>query len=119
MAVALAGGVGAVARHMLDSAVSARTAGVFPWGTLLVNISGSLALGLLAGAATAHALPVSWGLVVGTGFLGGYTTFSTFVYETFRLLEEGSRLEGALNTLGTVAAGTVAAGLGLWLGGLG
>lgn len=114
--VALAGGAGAAARYTVDFAVSARAAGVFPWGTFLVNVSGSFALGVLVGAAAAHALPASWRLVAGTGFLGGYTTFSTVMYETFRLIEEGSRVEGALNVLGTVAAGTVAAALGLWLG---
>lgn len=88
--IAIAGGFGALARYLVDRLIAARWPGPFPLGTLVVNISGSAALGALAGAVVAGRVPVealSWG---GIGFLGAYTTFSTFTFETLRLLEDGA-----------------------------
>lgn len=116
IAMAVAGGVGAVARFVLDSEIRARTQGTLPWGTIAINLSGSFLLGLLTGLVTSRIAPESWQLVVGTGFLGGYTTFSTASYETVRLLQERKTLIGAINALGTLIGATLAAGLGLWAG---
>ncbi|GAA4479851.1 fluoride efflux transporter CrcB [Rhodococcus olei] len=108
--VLLGGAVGAPARFLLDRTVQSRHDSVFPWGTLSVNIIGSLILGALAGAATAHDSAL-WTLV-GTGFCGALTTFSTFGYETVRLFEDRARLFAVGNVVVTVVAGLAAAALG-------
>lgn len=112
----VAGGLGAVARFVIDALVRERTSGALPWGTIAINLSGSFLLGLLTGLVAARALPADVQLVVGTGFLGGYTTFSTASVETVRLLQERRWVAGLLNGFGVVVAATAAAGLGLWLG---
>ena len=84
--VGLCGALGAVARFRVDAAVSARVASDFPFGTLVVNLTGTLALGVLVGAAVPHGAA----LLAGTGFMGGYTTFSTWMVESVRLGELGS-----------------------------
>lgn len=114
--LALAGGAGAVCRFALDGVIRARLAGAAPWGTITINLSGSLALGILAGLAAARLLPGDWLLVIGSGFLGGYTTFSTASVETVRLLQERRFGAGAAVGLGTLVAAVALAGLGLWLG---
>lgn len=116
--VAIAGGLGAVCRFALDGAISARTSGALPWGTILVNLSGSLALGFVAGLTGALVLPESVHLIAGTGFLGGYTTFSTASLDTVRLLQERRLGAAAANGLGVIVGASVLAGLGLWLGGI-
>lgn len=108
--VLLGGAIGAPARFLLDRTVQSRHDSVFPWGTLSVNVIGSLILGALAGAATAHDSAL-WTLV-GTGFCGALTTFSTFGYETVRLFEDGLRLNALVNVLVTVVAGIAAAVVG-------
>jgi CrcB protein len=118
LGVALAGALGGVARYVLDGFVQERVGGVFPWGTWLVNVSGAFALGFLAGLTLYHGLTDTPRVVVGTGFLGAYTTFSTFMYETARLYEDGARYESALNVVASVAAGLGAAALGLGLAAL-
>jgi CrcB protein len=80
--------------------------------TTVINLSGSLLLGLLTGLATSQLLPPQWQLVVGTGLLGGYTTFSTASFETVRLLEDHRYVAAALNGLGMLIVGTAAAALG-------
>ncbi|MDN5833088.1 MAG: fluoride efflux transporter CrcB [Brevibacterium sp.] len=119
IALALAGGIGASARMLLDGLIKSRVSSALPWGTITINISGSLALGLLTGLASAQILPESWHLIIGTGFLGGYTTFSTASFETIRLIQERRWAVGLVNGLGTLVLATVAAGVGLWIGGLG
>jgi CrcB protein len=114
--VAMAASFGAAARHALDVRLMARRTGGFPWGTMAVNISGSLALGLLVGWVLTQGLPPALRLVLGTGFLGAYTTFSTWMFETLRLLERGERSLALLNVVGSWLAGTAAAALGLWGG---
>ena len=117
LAVAGAAGVGAVARYLLDQVVQHRMRRDFPLGTLLVNLSGSLVLGLTVGLAVHHGLPTTPTVVVGTGFAGGYTTFSTWAWESLALAETRALLEAAINVVGSFAAGlaVAAAGLGLAL----
>ena len=83
--VAFCGALGAVARFRVDSAISARLPSDFPAGTLAVNLTGSFALGVLVGASASHRLT----LLLGVGFMGGYTTFSTFQIETFEFARDG------------------------------
>ncbi|OJX70210.1 MAG: chromosome condensation protein CrcB [Micrococcales bacterium 73-13] len=118
LVLALAGGLGAACRLLLDGVVRSRARGALPIGTILINLSGSFLLGLIAGLTAAAALPEEVHLVVGAGFLGGYTTFSTASFETVRLLQERRRLLAALNGLGVLVAATALAGAGLWLGSL-
>lgn len=114
--VSLAGGVGAAVRLALDGYVSSRTARTLPWGTVVINLSGSLVLGLVTGLATRQLVPGPAATVVGAGFLGGYTTFSTASLQTVRLLQEGRRTAAVLHGAGTLVAAVLLAGLGLWLG---
>ena len=111
--VALGGAVGAPARYLTDRWVSARTDG-FPWGTITVNVVGSLLLGVLAGFAGGTA---SWLLTLaGTGFCGALTTFSTFSYETVRLVEEGRSRTAVANVALSLLVGLTACAAGYALG---
>ena len=85
--IALAGAIGAVARYSVDGRIQEGTSSDHPLGTLFINVSGSLLLGFLTGLALYHAFPATPRTVLGTGFCGGYTTFSTFAYETVQLAE--------------------------------
>ncbi|PFG41315.1 CrcB protein [Georgenia soli] len=116
--VALGAMVGAPLRYWTDRAVQARHDSVFPWGTLTVNVAGSLILGVLAGGAAAGGVPQAVLAAAGTGFCGALTTYSTFSYETVRLTESGSRLLALLNVALNLAAGLAAAWLGLALAGV-
>lgn len=107
------GAVGAPARYLVDRLVQNTTDGAFPWGTYVVNVTGSLLLGLITGAALYHGLSTTPKIWLGTGFCGAYTTFSTFTFETVRLLEEGAAADALLNAFASVAAGVGAAALGL------
>jgi len=111
--VAIAGGLGAACRYMLDFAITQRTRGVLPWGTWAVNVTGSLALGFLVGLALQVNLPLEVRIVLGGGFLGAYTTFSTWMYESLRLIELGAWRAAMVNLLGSVVSGGIAAMLGL------
>lgn len=112
LAIGLLGGIGAVARFLLDGAVTSRAGRGLPYGTLAVNLSGSLALGLLVGAAAAGDTQ----RLVGTGLLGAYTTFSTWALETHRLGEDGELRAGLLNIVVSLALGLAAAWLGRRIG---
>lgn len=114
----IAGAVGAPARYLLDGFVQDRTEGAFPWGTFVINITGSLLLGLITGAALYHAFPSTPKIWLGTGFCGAYTTFSTFTFETVRLLEEGAIADAFLNAVASLLVGTAAAAAGLALAAL-
>jgi CrcB protein len=114
--VMVAAAIGAPLRYLVDQAVQHRREGAFPLGTFAVNVSGSFLLGLLAGLALQHGLAPRVSATLGTGLLGAYTTFSTFGYETIRLLEDGAVYEAALNVLAGLAFGLAAAGGGLGLG---
>lgn len=109
------GAGGAMGRVILDGAVSRRTSGAMPWGTMAVNVLGSLALGLLVGLGVNGDAR----LVLAGGLIGALTTFSTWMLETQRLLEEGWDTAAALNLGLSVALGVGAVGLGWWLGSLG
>lgn len=101
--------VGAPLRYLTDRAVQARHDTVFPWGTFTVNVIGCLILGMLAGAVTYGAASHSVQLLIGTGFCGALTTYSTFSYETLRLADGGARLLAAANVVASVVAGLGAA----------
>lgn len=118
LAVALAGGVGAVLRFVVDGLVGRRRRGWFPLGTVVINVSGSFLLGVLTGLALDHVASTSLTLVLGTGLVGGYTTFSTASVEAVNLaLADGSRatLLAVTHALGMLVLGLLAAGLGIWL----
>ncbi len=105
--------VGAPLRYLTDRAVQSRHDTVFPWGTFAVNVLGSLILGLITGAVSAGGASPQVQLAVGTGFCGALTTYSTFSYETLRLLEDDARLFAAANIVASMVAGVGAAFLGV------
>jgi fluoride exporter len=110
--VIVMGGAGAVMRFLVDRAVSGRTRRAFPYGTFVVNISGALLLGFLSGLALSPHLA----LLVGTAFVGSYTTFSTWMLETQRLGEERQLWPAVANIAVSLVLGVAAAALGMWLG---
>ena len=114
----LAGGLGAASRFLLDGLIRSRVRAALPVATIVINVTGSLLLGLIAGAVGAHAAPPELQLIAGTGFLGGYTTFSTASFETVRLVQSGRSGLALVNGLGTALAAVGAAAGGLVLGGL-
>ena len=113
VAFIFAAGVGATARFTVDTVIADRVHGVFPWGTFVINVSGSLLLGILTGLALYHGLSLNPRLVFGTGSCGAFTTFSTFTFETIRLAEERAASEAVLNVGATVLCAAAAAGLGI------
>jgi fluoride exporter len=115
LAVAVAGALGAPARFLVERAISARRGHAFPWGTLVVNVSGSLVLGFVTGLALYHGLSNPPKAVVGTGFVGAYTTFSTYAYETVDVAERSSARPAAAYAVVSLVAGVAAATLGLVL----
>lgn len=112
----VAGGVGAVARYVIDTAVSRRVKAWLPIATILINVTGSLLLGVIAGAVLAGADPALQA-VLGTGFLGGYTTFSTASYQSVSLALSGRWGAAVVNGVGTMALCLAAALAGLALAG--
>lgn len=108
--------VGAPLRYLTDRAVQARHDTVFPWGTFSVNVVGSLILGIVAGAATTSGVPHQVQLLVGTGFCGALTTYSTFSYETLRLIEQHARFFAAANVAASIVAGLGGVFLGTAIG---
>ena len=118
LAVLAGGMIGAPARYLSDRLVQARHDSVFPWGTFAVNMAGSFVLGFLLGAQRHLGLPPALFALLGTGFCGGLTTFSTFGYETLRLLEDGAIGEAGVNVIGSVAVGVLFAWLGFLLAGV-
>lgn len=115
LAVAGAAGIGAVARYLLDLFVQQRSHGELPYGTALINVTGSLVLGLVTGLAMHAGLSAAPTLVIGTGFAGGYTTLSTWAVETLALVEDREALAAVTNVVGSFAAGLAAGALGLGL----
>ncbi len=112
--IALAGGLGAASRLVIDGLVRHRLPSTFPWATVLINITGSFLLGLLVGLGAGD----RWQQIAGTGFLGGYTTFSTASLETAGLLLDRRPLAAAVNGLGVLMACVAAASGGYALGAL-
>jgi fluoride exporter len=113
--VSLAAAVGAVCRYLLDQAVQRRHRSSLPWGTFTINISGSFALGLVTGLALHHGLATTAATTLGTGFIGGYTTWSTYIWESYALAENGDHRGAAANVVGSVVLGLAAAAAGLGL----
>lgn len=109
--VALGAAVGAPARYLLDSAITARAGTRFPWGTLVVNVVGSMVLGLLAGWAVEGRLLA----LAGTGFCGGFTTASTFTWEVLALAERGQARRAAAYVVASVTVCGGVAALAYWL----
>jgi fluoride exporter len=112
LSICVAGGMGAALRLVLDGLIRARVKSTYPVGTTVINVTGSLLLGLVTGLATSQLVSHQWQLVVGTGFLGGYTTFSTASFETVRLIEDRRYIAAAFNGLGMLLICTAAAALG-------
>jgi CrcB protein len=115
LVVGLVAGVGAVTRYVVDQVVSHRYPTVLPWGTFLINVSGSFVLGLVTGLATHHGLSHDLDMVLGTGFASGYTTWSTLMVETATLTDDSRHIHAALTLGGSLAAGLAAAAAGLGL----
>ncbi|MCU1586160.1 MAG: hypothetical protein JWM49_2716 [Microbacteriaceae bacterium] len=113
--ISIAGGLGSALRLLVDGLVKARLKIRFPVGTTIINVTGSFLLGLITGLATAAVLPAEWQLIIGTGLLGGYTTFSTASFESVRLIQDRRYAAGLLNSVGMLVAAVGAALLGLWL----
>jgi CrcB protein len=114
--VAVGGAVGAAARYGVAEWMGRRWGWSFPWGTLAVNVTGSLAIGLLMTLLLSRGADPSHRLLLVTGFLGGYTTFSAFSFETLALLEERRWEAAAFYVLGSVLLGVLGCGIGLGLG---
>jgi fluoride exporter len=111
--VALGGGFGAMARYALSFWIQERVTGAFPYGTFVVNITGCLIMGIVMTRLNEGGpVDVSWRYLVPVGFIGGYTTFSSYVFETFRLLETGA----SLVAVGYVAFSVIVGYLALWMG---
>ncbi|WP_288873291.1 CrcB family protein [uncultured Microbacterium sp.] len=110
LGAALAGGVGAVLRYLVDLGIARLAGRRFPWGIFLVNLSGSFALGLVTAALPGAAV------LLGAGLLGGYTTFSTAMLDAVALWRDGERPAAAFDAVGMLLLGLLAAGLGLALG---
>lgn len=115
--VALAGGGGAMARYVVDSWARRALATDFPVGTMAINVSGSLVLGVLTGLVIAHGAATDLRTIAGTGFCGGYTTFSAASVESIRLAQQRRWSSFAAYTAGSLMLALAAAGLGLWLTG--
>jgi len=111
--VMLGGATGSLARYVLGTAIMTRLGPRFPMGTLVINVTGSFLIGLLMTLFTERLQPhANWRLVLVVGFLGGYTTFSSFEWETLSLVKDGGRWLGVLNIVGSVLLGYTA----VWLG---
>jgi CrcB protein len=114
--IGIAGGIGAAARFSLDTLISAHsTRSPIPLGTMIINVTGSFVLGVVTGLAMVHLVAPEARAIVGTGFLAGYTTFSTASAQTADLLREGKWGAAIFNALSMLIAALVAAGCGLWL----
>lgn len=114
--VGLGGFLGANVRYWLGHWADQRFGTQFPWGTFIINVTGSFILGLFMAVAAERILPAPWRLVFAIGFVGAYTTFSTFEYETFKLANSGSTLWALANVLFSVLAGFIAVWIGAKLG---
>lgn len=112
-ALALGAGCGAVLRFLLDGAVTRVATSSLPVGTMAVNLTGSLALGIIDGAA----LPRDVAFIFGTGVVGAYTTFSTWMFETQRLAEERQVTRATQNLYLSAVLGVAIGAAGLWIGG--
>ena len=112
--IALGGSLGAVARYGLATWIYGQTGTSFPWGTLIINVTGSFAIGFLVELFETTLAPAEWRSFLTIGFLGAYTTFSTFSLESFNLLRDGELRLAAANILLSVIAGLIAVVLGIY-----
>jgi fluoride exporter len=115
IAVGIAAALGAACRYLVDQVFQHQHDQEWPWGTFVINVTGSLLLGLTLGLATHHGLPPVPTTLIGVGLLGGYTTWSTYLWESLALAEAGVLGQAALNVLGSLAAGCAAAAAGFAL----
>jgi fluoride exporter len=118
IAIGVAAAFGAAARYVVDQVIQHQHDQTFPWGTFVINVSGSLLLGLTLGLAAHHGLAPAAATVIGAGFLGGYTTWSTYVWESLALAEAGAVGQATLNLAGSLVAGIAAAAGGFGLAGM-
>ena len=114
--ISLAGSLGAVSRFMIDGHIKHKYNHGFPWATLLINTSGSFLLGLITGLLIAHRGFATGEAIIGIGFCGGYTTFSTASFETVRLLEQRRYDRACLQAIGGFVAAFLAAAIGIIIG---
>lgn len=115
LAVSAAAGAGAVLRYVVDRTVARRTGGDWPLGTFVINVAGSLLLGILVGLSLHHGLGATPLDIAGAGFAGGFTTLSTWAWETVALAETSEWFGAAVNVGASIAAGLLAAAAGLGL----
>lgn len=113
--IAVAGGIGAALRLLLNGVIHRLVATTYPVAMSLINVSGSFVLGLIVGMA-GEGLPEHWSLFIGVGLVGGFTAFSTTSFQTVRLLQTHHSWLAVFNSLGMLAAAIACAGLGIWLG---
>lgn len=113
--VGLAASLGAVLRYLVDLLIQHQHDMTFPWGTLSINVVGSFGLGLVTGLAAHQGLGTEATVVIGVGLCGGFTTWSTFIWETLTLGSSRATLEATLNVVASLALGLAAAGAGLGL----
>jgi len=114
--VVIGGGAGALARYVGASAIMTRFGGKFPLGTLVINVTGSFLIGFLMTILTERfKLDPNWRLLLVVGFLGGYTTFSSFEWETYTAVREGALWTGMFNVVSSIVVGYVAVWLGAML----
>lgn len=115
--IAIGGAAGAIARYQIAALIQARVPLGFPWGTFVVNVTGCFVMGLTMVLLTDRLVSnPSWRFLIPIGFIGAYTTFSTFEFETFQAVTEGGWLIGAANVVGSVVAGYAALWTGVLLG---
>jgi fluoride exporter len=113
LGIMVAGAAGALVRYLVDIAVTSRCGRTFPWGTLVINASGSAVLGVLTGLTLYHGFPHTPATILGTGFCGGYTTFSTSMVDTVRLARAEEHSLAVRNVLANVLLAVAAAGIGM------
>ncbi len=114
--IALAGSMGAVSRFVLDGHIQTKYRRTFPWATFIINVSGSFILGLVSGMLMAHQNFDGIATIIGIGFCGGYTTFSTASFETVRLFERREYKRALASSAGTLLATVAVAAIGLFIG---
>lgn len=116
LATCAAGGIGAAVRFLIDGLIQTRFVTVFPVGTLVINVTGSFILGLVTGLTASGSVPAEWLAILGAGFAGGYTTFSTASFETIRLAQRGKYAMAATNMIVPLILAIWFGIAGLWIG---